>query len=593
MVLTSRQIFDFFMHGAEKVIENKEVLNKINVFPVQDGDTGSNLASMMRTIIHQSENRGTVKETLASVADAALYGARGNSGIIFAQYLTGLSESIVDGTTVSIKQYADASQNAVKYAYDAVEKPVEGTMLSVMREWGMALIKECEQKDVIEDIFKSAVQYTRIALKKTKYQLEILKKENVVDSGAQGFTFFVEGAFYYIQNGYSLEEKDEILKLKEFHFNPLEEIHTEVDEYRYCTECLLVGEEIDIKKIKEKLSNFGGSFIVAGNKKKCRIHIHTDEPEKIFEFLYKEGSIVFQKIDDMFKQTEVVNHRKSDIALLTDSIADLPIEIIDNKQIHIVHMDILYKDICYKDKLTIKPTTLLNLSKEDDALPTSSQPSPKQIEEIIDYLSSYYKSLIVITVSSALSGTYNDFKKIAKTFDLKGFNVTVVDSKQNSGAQGLLVKKCAEYIENGLTIEKITKKIQNNIEKSKILVQVRTLDNMIKSGRLSTTMGKIGKKIGLKPIVTLDFEGKGALDSIAFSLKKSNINLVKHIKKVMKKNKLEEYNIVHVNNIEDAEKLAEVMTKVIGFPPVYITETSSVVAVGAGEGAIAISYLYK
>ncbi len=106
MVITSKQVFDLFIHGAHKVIDNKEMLNKINVFPVQDGDTGSNLASMMRAIIHQSEEKATVKATLESVADAALYGARGNSGIIFAQYLTGLSESVMDKEVISIQEYA-------------------------------------------------------------------------------------------------------------------------------------------------------------------------------------------------------------------------------------------------------------------------------------------------------------------------------------------------------------------------------------------------------------------------------------------------------------------------------------------------------
>ena len=591
MRLTSKQVFEFFMHGANRVIENKELLNRINVFPVQDGDTGSNLSSMMQTIIHQAEKKATVKETLESVAEAALYGARGNSGIIFAQYLTGLSESIVHGKTVSMKQYALASQNAVKYAYEAVEEPVEGTIISVMREWGNALFEGCEQNKIVEEIFQTAVRFTRIALQKTKEQLDILKKANVVDSGAQGFTFFVEGVFYYIQKGQDAEGEMEINELKNFNFKETSLAHTGAEEYRYCTECLLVDDALQISHLKENLRRLGNSLVVAGNEKKCRVHIHTDEPLKVFEFLYTQGNIIFQKIDDMFKQEEVVSNRKSDIALLTDSIADLPEKFIDKHQIHIVHMDIIYKDICYKDKLTIRPSTLLEMSKEDDNLPTSSQPSPKQIENMLDYLSTYYKSVIVLTVSKELSGTYSDFKRIAEKMDLHGFKIIVIDSKQNSGAQGLLVKKCAEYIEEGCTTEEIVERTNKNIENSKILVQVRTLDNMVKAGRLSTTMGKIGKIIGLKPIVTLDQDGKGDLDSIAFSIKGSNKKLVKHIKNVSKNYTIKEYCIIHVDNLLGAKILAQEMKELIGFEPVYIVETSSVVAISAGKGTVAISYL--
>lgn len=180
MQMTSEQVYNSIMHGAFRVIQNKEILNKINVFPVQDGDTGSNLASMMRTILQKSEHKGTVKKTLESVADAALYGARGNSGIIFAQYFRGLSETINGEELVSIHEYANASKCAAQYAYDAVEEPVEGTIITVMREWGSVLVEESTQKSTLIDIFTTAVHKIEIALEKTKEQLAVLKKANVV-----------------------------------------------------------------------------------------------------------------------------------------------------------------------------------------------------------------------------------------------------------------------------------------------------------------------------------------------------------------------------------------------------------------------------
>lgn len=596
MQMTSEQVYNSIMHGAFRVIQNKEILNKINVFPIQDGDTGSNLASMMRTILQKSEHKGSVKKTLESVADAALYGARGNSGIIFAQYFRGLSETINGEELVSIHEYANASKCAAQYAYDAVEEPVEGTVITVMREWGSILVEECTKKNTLIDIFTTAVGKIEIALEKTKEQIAVLKKANVVDSGAKGFTYFVEGVLYYMENGELLDSKefrvdeDEVFEGENF----IQDMdHNGSEGFRYCTECLLENDYINLVELKAKLKKMGNSTVVAGSEKKCRVHIHTNEPAKVFDYLHESGTILYQKVDDMYKQEAIVNHRKHDIALVTDSIADLSQEFIDDHQIQIIHLDILYKDITFLDKLTIEPWRLLELISNDKKLPISSQPNPKYIENLMDYLTTYYKSVIVMTVSKELSGTYNNFLNFIKNNSDKGYRINIINTKQNSGAQGLLVKKCAEDIEEGKSHEEIVNHIESLVEESKILVQVRSIDNMIKGGRLSVRAGSLAKKAGMKPIVTLDKDGKGTLDGIAFSTKGSNKKLIKHIKKVLNTRKIQEYNIVHVNNESGAKELAQLMTKLIGREPVYITETSSIVAISAGEGAVAVSYLLE
>lgn len=594
MQMSGKQIYEALMHGAFKVIQNKEVLNRINIFPIQDGDTGSNLSSMMQTIIKKSEYHITVKKTLESVAEAALTGARGNSGIIFAQYFRGLSETIEAAEQISIYDYANASRSAAQYAYEAVENPVEGTMLTLMREWGRILSEESINNTSILDVFNCAYHTLEIALDQTKEQLSILKKANVVDSGAKGFTYFIEGALHYFKNGQDSDLKkliddneEDIVRLTPFmsHFN--------TDNNIYCTECLLESNNIDLENIKIKLKQLGNSIVVAGSRAKCRIHIHTAEPALVFDFLSYHGTMIYQKIDNMYKQEAIINHRKYNITLVTDSIADLPQTLIDEYQIQIVHLDILYKGINYFDKLTIQPSRLLEMSSHEDELPTSSQPSPMQIDNLLDYLSTYYNSIIIISVSKELSGTYNSFYNSAKNFKKKDFNISVINSKQNSGAQGLLVKKCAEYIKAGLPHNEIVKRIEATIESSKILVQVNNLENMIKSGRLSMRAGNIAKKIGMKPIITLDTEGKGTLESIAFSMAGSNKKILNHMKRILSSSRIEQYNIVHVNNEAGAQELSSIMKHIIGYEPDYIMETSSIIAVSAGEGAVAISYLLE
>lgn len=592
MQMTGKQIYDSLMHGAFKVIQNKEVLNRINIFPIQDGDTGSNLSSMMQTIIKKSEYHITVKKTLESVAEAALTGARGNSGIIFAQYFRGLSETIAAAEQISIHDYANASKSAAQYAYEAVENPVEGTMLTLMREWGRILSEESINNTSILDVFNRSYHTLEIALDKTKEQLSVLKKANVVDSGAKGFTYFIEGALHYLKNGEDCDLKKLIDDNKEDIVELAQVIsHLDTEDNRYCTECLLESNDIDYETIKTKLKQLGNSIVVAGSRSKCRVHIHTNEPAVVFDFLSRHGTMIYQKVDDMYNQEAIINRRKYNIALVTDSIADLPQTLIDEHQIQIVHLDILYKGINYFDKLTIQPSRLLEMVSNEDELPTSSQPNPMQIDNLLDYLSTYYNSIIIITVSKELSGTYNSFYNSAKNYKNRNINISVINSKQNSGAQGLLVKKCAEYIKAGLAHNEIVKKIEATIESSKILVQVKNLDNMIKSGRLSMRAGNIAKKIGMKPIITLDTEGKGNLESIAFSMAGSNKKIINHMKRILRSFRIEQYNIVHVNNEAGAKELASLMTHIIGHEPDYIMETSSIIAVSAGEGAVAISYL--
>lgn len=591
--ISSDDIYNAFLHGADQVILNVELLNKINVYPIQDGDTGNNLASLMKTIINESKQEKTVKATLESFSDAAIHGARGNSGIIFAQYLNGLSAEMGDLVEINYQDYARASQKAVQYAYDSIEVPVEGTILTVMNEWGEALIDQINTLTSMKELMGEAVSRVDKALVQTQYQLMELKKARVVDAGAKGFTLFVQGISDYFSSDNKIELKSR--PRTKIHIESIEVKHDleAVITNRYCTEALIEGNLLEYNRIKDSLKIYGDSLVVAGNENLMRVHIHTNEPENVFGVLYNEGRIIYQKVDDMKKQQDIVLNQKYNIALLSDSIADIPQELIDEEQIHIINLNILFGETSFLDKLTITPERILEYSKDSDTLPSSSQPDEKQIENILEYLKNYYDSLIVLTVSKALSGTFNTISRVAARIDQEEFKVSIINSNQNSGAQGLLLAKAAQLIHDGKSHDEVVEEIEATIPKSKILVLVKNLDNMIKSGRLSTTMGKIGKRVGLKPIVTLDKEGDGGLSGIAFTEKGGLRVLKRHVKKVMKNNEIESYNIVHINNLKEAEELKIIFTKLIGREPDYLVETSSVVAVGAGNKSLALSYILK
>jgi DegV family protein with EDD domain len=584
--IDNKNIYNAYINGAKTVMENKDYLNQINVFPVRDGDTGSNLYAMMHTIVREAKEGTTIKDTMDSIAEAAIGGARGNSGIIFAQYLAGLSMSIEEEGVLNPKGFAIASERAAAYAYEAVENPVEGTMITVMNTWGSSLQKLVDLEMDFLNVLLEAYQTLEEALTNTTNQLAVLKKAGVVDSGAKGFVCFVKGLIDYFKGDTLVDHKveEELPELIIAHD------HSGEITFRYCTECLLENLNETVLEVKSWLKEHGDSIVVAGTQRKCRIHIHTNNPSQIFEELYNKGTIVYQKVDDMVKQQSIADHRRGKIAIVTDSIADLPVDYIDEHQIHILYLNLLCGDSSFIDKVTVTPKKILEFSEDHKTLPTSSLPDRKQIENMFNYLSTYYDSMIVLTVSSALSGTYSNVVKVAEMIDKK---ITIIDTKQNSGAQGLLVKKAMDLLESGLGHDDIVEGVKSYISRSKILVRVLNIDNMIKSGRLSVKAGQIIKAIGLKPIVTLDEKGEGGLHGIALSTKHSTKKLMNQLTRIHRSKGIESYSIVHIDNEEEARDFGQSLTKKLGMAPDYISDTSSIIAVGAGSGAVAVSYLLK
>lgn len=585
--IDSLNLYNAYMTGAEYVMKQKLNLNKINVFPVADGDTGSNLDATMRSIINDSKVNGSVKATLESIADASLSGARGNSGIIFSQFLNGLSMEIGGDDLISMEEFAIAHKNSVEYAYKAIENPVEGTMLTVIKDWANSLFDFHKRAKDFHDLLSHAYSTLEKSLKKTKEQLSVLKRAGVVDSGAKGFVVFMKGFIEALISG----KRNSV-----YIDDPDENTEAEIDshlatKYRYCVEAKIKGCS-DTGLLLKSITGLGDSLIVAGNTRVARVHIHTNYPHKVFDIIALHEEIISQKIDDMKLQSEIVSNRKFDIALITDSIADLPQDFIDEYQIQMMPINILMGGKEYFDKLSITNEKVIEMIESGIEFPTSSQPAIKNIEDVLLYLLEHYNSVIAVTVASELSGTYSAFKKAADSVKNSG-KVTVIDSKLNSGAQGLLVAKCAKLIAENKSHDEIVENIENLRSKIKIIVSVSNLTNMIKGGRLGTTSGKIAQKLNMKPIVTLDKNGKGTLGGAAFSQKGSKRKILKRVVKLHKTNKLESYSIIYIDDESQAREIAEAIESITCMKPQFFSKSSSVIAISAGTGALAVSFIEK
>jgi DegV family protein with EDD domain len=593
--MDGKSLYYGFVYGAKEVIRNKRLLNKINVFPVQDGDTGSNLASTLDYIVNKSSVYDSALQTFQSIADAALTGARGNSGAIFAQYLNGITMELFGEDKISLRAFSISVKNAVPYAYKAISNPVEGTMLTIIKDWSEAMYSYSEKAKDFLELFSKAQEVALISLNSTTEKMVLLKENSVVDAGAKGFIHFLEGFINFLKNGqasYIEEAIAEELEEEDFDFTHTE-FHQGDIKFRYCTEALLQGKDLPLETLKTVLTPLGDSLIVAGDKNKAKIHLHTDKPQDMFLKLREYGTILEQKADDMKAQNQVITNRKYPIALVTDSIADIPKELIEKYQIHVLPLNILLEGSNYLDRISINAEKFFSIEEELKEFPTSSQPSARTVENLFSFLTSYYDSVIAVIVSKELSGTFNAVNSATEKLINEGKKLSVINSKLNSGAEGLLVLKAAEEIASGKSHDNIVHVLNNQVSKTKIYVSVDTLKYMVRSGRVSQTKGSLAKLLNLKPIVSLDEKGAGTIFDKAFSRKGSTKKLISAVKAVLEKDQIDRYVIVHGNSPKRAQEYKEIFTRLIGKEPEYIEEVSTIVAMSAGEGSVAIAFSTK
>ena len=582
--LSGELLFNTFVAGGSRVIENQANLNKINVFPVPDGDTGSNLAQTFHTIMENGRMSSSAGETMRSIAEQALIGSRGNSGIIFAQFFYGLSESIGDTRYVSLKLFKQAVKQATERAYEALSRPVEGTVLTVMREWSEAVSRISDRMSDFTNLFGSTIHTAAEALKRTPQKLKVLQKAHVVDAGAEGFVHFLSGALEFIRTRKLPERARMHRKKVEIAHEP--EVGEEALAYRYCTEVLLEGQNIDLADLRHRLQEFGDSLIVAGSPARARVHIHTNAPSRLTDMLRSAGTLVEQKVDDMVRQQQAVHDRKYAIALVTDSVCDLPPELLDRYQIHQIPLTLSFGENHYLDKYTISADQVYTMLDAAPVYPTTSQPSVVRFNRLYGFLAEHYDSIIAVHLSSHLSGTWSISRQAAG--ELEEIKVSVIDSKHLSGSLGLIVLRAAEAIDSGKSHEEVVAAVQDFVPKADNFVSVQTLEYMVRGGRVSPMKGVLSKLLNLKPIVSMNEEGRSVLYGKAFSRRKNKQKIIRMVSDLNAESPLRCYAVVHAHAPELAAEFCRDLEATLGMPPLYTMDISPIVGLNAGLGAVSV-----
>jgi uncharacterized protein len=587
--LNGNRLYHAFLAGGNAVIHDQSYLNRINVFPVPDGDTGTNLASTFRAIAEGAEAKRSIKETLRSIANAALYGAQGNSGLIFAQFLHGMSKEVGHHEwMLTTKAFGESVRRAAQHAYAAIVHPVEGTMITVIREWAEAVYQKCVQTADFEELFSDSLVVARQSLRDTPLKLAVLAKANVVDAGAKGFVDFLEGILQFIKKGKLLR-----IQKTELDWTPEDEVKTPSKDKslhnRYCSEALLTGTDIEIGKIRAIVQRYGDSAVVAGSEERVRIHVHTNAPDGLFFELKNLGAIAQIKVDDMKKQYEAVWAPKSRVAIVTDSSCDLPHPVMDDRQIHFVPLNIAFGPQLFLDKLTMLPDKFYDLLRTAKEHPKSSVPAMKAFQNTMSFLSGHYDSVIAVSLSERLSGTYGAFVKTAE--GLPGRKISVVDSKSISVGLGLLVDRASELALAGYPHDEIVRQLEAWVPKTRLFVDVRTLKYFIRGGRVGAMKGLAAQAFNIKPILTIDASGRVINAAKTLTRKGMLTKILGFIQAAAEKDRLWGYAIVHAQNPERARVYEEALTASLGRPPRYVMEVSPVIGVHSGIGSVAVALL--
>ena len=578
-----------FIAGAQAIINDRAYLNKINVFPVPDADTGTNLASTVQAVAAELPTNSSLGKVVSDAADAALMGSRGNSGIIFAQFLYGLSKSLKDEKLATPAKFVEAARISVEHVYESLLNPVEGTILTVMRAWSVALKKFSATSNDFQVILLKSFEVAEKALRDTPKQLEVLARAGVVDAGAKGFVDLLHGITEFIRAGNLrdipvFEKPEESVEIHQFSGD--DDIP-----YRYCTEALITDGQVDFVEVKRKAETFGDSVVVAGSPQRLRLHVHTNDPAELFDWLREKGELASMKAEDMIRQFEVSHKRKYPIALVTDSACDLPQEIIEKYQINVIPFTVNFGENSYLDKVTITPDKFYSLLDAAPVHPSTAQPSPAMVSNLLSFLKTHYDSVMSVHISSQLSGIHNLAVQAVENHE--GDDIHVVDSRQLSVSQGLIVYRLAQAIEAGKTIEELKELAKSYVEKTKVYVDVATLKYMVRGGRVSPLKGLVAKLLNLKPIISLDEEGKGIAFGKSFSRQGNMEKIKKLVTDFGQKDKVWNYAIVHARAPDRAQVYAADIEKVLGKAPAYIQEISPVVGAHNGIGVVGIGIMHE
>jgi len=581
--------------SAKKIVFHQEEINKINVWPVADKDTGYNLAATLlgiEGVISQREY-SSILELARDIKEGAMINARGNAGMIYTGYLIRVLDEIRNLKTIDSLQLGSAMRKGIKAAYHSIFNPVEGTILDVILTSGQKAyeVAKIKKENNIIKILEEALEVSELALKETKEKLEALKEADVVDAGALGFVKILEAWIESLKGIVpapeievkppALYEKGEVEEKLEYRYDLVFRIKKPLQPH------LLVK----VAGLKEELSLLGGSIDIIESEKEVKFHIHTNFPEKVREKI-KGFEILEWHLEDMALQITKITQKKP-LGLIVDQIADLPKEFLKKYQIEEVPFKTMFPD----GEIITTPVELYPKMREairtGRPLPTTSAPSFKEFLSVYKRALEKFEKILVITVSAKLSGTYSA-ARIARSIFKKPekLNIFVFDSFTGEVGEGLVNIKAQELISQGKKIEEILEELKEFCPKVILLASLEDFRYLVQGGRFKLPKILIKpisliQKLGIRPLLILK-EGKVKFLGLRFGKDMAKI-LAREVERLGGGKEIR-VAIAQADNERAAENLKRELEKKPKVKILFISSVSPVVGTHTGPSTLIVGF---
>ena len=491
-------------------------INDLNVFPVADGDTGTNMLLTVQAVEVAAQGlMGTsTADRCEALARAAVLGARGNSGFILSQMVRGAADVIADAPLLDGPTVAQALRGASDRAYATVPNPVEGTMLTVIR--GMAEGAEAADSGTLQQVLTDALAAGRASLAATEEMLPQLREAGVVDSGAYGVLLIVEGLAAALM-GRRLGPSVQVAA-------PAVVAHDhEPSAFRFCTSYVLDDATIELAELEAALHPLGDSLLVIGDRRQAKVHLHTDEPQRAIALGEAAGVVSGVNVDDMHKQEEeraarIARRAHADkaaatgtldpalvltatnTALVTDSAADLPPKVRGNGLV-IVPFPVSFGAESFRDGVDLDADEFYARLTTGGQTPTTAAPSLGELIEIYTAALATHDYVLGLHMNRKMSATVEIARRAALEVDPD--RVIVIETESVSFQLGLLVRRAQAYLAAGTTLGAIEDLVDTFRRTNHTVFTIETLEYLRRGGRIGLAKALIGNLLGLRPLLEI------------------------------------------------------------------------------------------
>jgi len=602
-----------FLAACAQGQKGKAELNRINVFPVPDGDTGTNLALTLDAIAADlaGSREREIGRVASSVARSAVLGARGNCGMMLSQFLLGFASGLEGHARVSSLEFGRALMAGSQSLDRAVENPVEGTILTVVRDSATAAGgTRDEGADPVPWDFTTLMERVLAAasdsLARTPDLRPVLDGAGVVDAGAKGFVHMIEGVVGLIAHGEDADFASASVTAgldadsTRPDWSPIGAMDHPLGEgtRRYCTEILVEGPGMpDEKSVRAHLSEGSEELLVIRSEDILKVHLHTDHPAAAIDYCATLGTVTAHKAEDMFAQYEAARGAGTEVVrrpvgVLVDSGCDLPEAVLRAHGMHMVPLLLVDGDTTLRDRVDITAEEFHRRLKSGGSLPTTSQPPPGQFAQAFERAAADSQVVIAVLLASSLSGIFKSAEH--GTSLVPDLDIRLVDSRAASILAGLLALKAAELAEKGMSPEAIVAEVQRVRGQSGIAFTVRNLDRLIASGRLGNFAGWLGGLLDLKPVLALGSDGKiRALGKTRGARRVQKLLLEGILADIPPGAEKVRFGIVHAGAPEVIEPLTVKLRARYPGAEILVSPITPVIATHLGLGAWGIGYMVE